>query len=400
MRRWILLGVMAVVALNAGAARRVTVAELVQAVIADCTAHKPEAEIVRQFGGMELTERLSEATLDRLSAQVQLSPQVAVALELLASQSAFLDLPASELPAAPPPGEDAQLKIFNAAGTFVAETLPHLPNFLATRTTIRYDDSPQEVKKGAWPTRAGLHLVGTSSREISVSGERGNASGGKGSDPSQDQGGLISWGEFGSVLGMILADSVNGKVNWSHWEDIGGVRCAAFHYSVPKSASHFEVVSALQRQASVEGFASRSSGDRASSMSARPNDDSSRTSVMHAIRAYQGSLWVDPATGAILRITIEANSKDSSDFQWAEMLVEYGAVEIRDASFICPVHSVALSRTMLSADASTGSAASAWLNATVFSNYHRFAGTTRIINGADAAEPGPQKPTEGNTKPE
>ena len=359
MRRWILLGVMAVVALNAGAARRVTVAELVQAVIADCTAHKPDAEIVRQFGGMELTERLSEATLDRLSAQVQLSPQVAVALELLASQSAFLDLPASELPAAPPPGEDAQLKIFNAAGTFVAETLPHLPNFLATRTTIRYDDSPQEVKKGAWPTRAGLHLVGTSSREISVSGERGNASGGKGS-----------------------------------------VRCAAFHYSVPKSASHFEVVSALQRQASVEGFASRSSGDRASSMSARPNDDSSRTSVMHAIRAYQGSLWVDPATGAILRITIEANSKDSSDFQWAEMLVEYGAVEIRDASFICPVHSVALSRTMLSADASTGSAASAWLNATVFSNYHRFAGTTRIINGADAAEPGPQKPTEGNTKPE
>jgi hypothetical protein len=73
-------------------------------------------------------------------------------------------------------------------------------NFLATRSINRYNDSPQELKKGAWPVRLGLHLVDTSSREISVRDERDSL-------PSavwQEQPGLISKGEFGSTLGMIL----------------------------------------------------------------------------------------------------------------------------------------------------------------------------------------------------
>ncbi len=398
MRRWILLGVMAAVALTAHAAKRVTVAELIQAVTTDSAAHKPDAEIIRQISAMELTERLSEATLDRLNAQVQLSPQVALALELQADQSAFLDLPVSELPALPPPGEDAQLKTFNAAGTFVAETLPHLPNFLATRTTIQYDDSPQEVKKGSWPVRAGLHLVGKLSRDTSVSAERTGTSAG-GAQGASQQGGLVSWGEFGSVLGMVLADSANGKVSWSHWEQLAGVRAAVFHYTVPKAASHFEVVNSIRREAGIEGFATHMDGSRIAGIGARQNNSSSQTSVIHADRGYQGSLWVDPATGSILRVTIEANSKDSSAFQWAEMMVEYGPVEIGGGTFILPVRSVAFSRTILSTDAMTGSAPSQWLNETLFNNYHRFVGTTRILTDADAA-PAPQKPADSESKPQ
>jgi len=40
--------------------------------------------------------------------------------------------------------------MFDAAAHYVAETMARLPNFLATRTTNRFDDSPQELKKGAW----------------------------------------------------------------------------------------------------------------------------------------------------------------------------------------------------------------------------------------------------------
>ena len=93
--------------------------------------------------------------------------------------------------------------MLEAARNYVAQTLPRLPNLLATRSIRRYDDSPQELKKGGWPVRLGLHLVDTSSREISVRDERGSL-------PSavwQEQSGLISKGEFGSTLGMILADT-------------------------------------------------------------------------------------------------------------------------------------------------------------------------------------------------
>ncbi len=81
------------------------------------------------------------------------------------------------------------------------------------------------------------------------------------------------------------------------------------------------------------------------------------------------------------------------------MLVEYGAVQIGGSSFICPVRSVALSRTMLSAEASTGNAASEWLNETLFTNYHRFVGTTRIVTGADLPTPKSENPADGSSKP-
>jgi hypothetical protein len=37
--------------------------------------------------------------------------------------------------------------MLEATRNYVARTLPRLPNFLATRSINRYDDSPQELKK-------------------------------------------------------------------------------------------------------------------------------------------------------------------------------------------------------------------------------------------------------------
>jgi hypothetical protein len=384
MRRFVLLGLLTVMTVPAFAAKRVTVSELLQSVTDAAAAHKPDAAIVRQIDGMELTERLSDLTLDRLNAQLSLSPPVALALALQADQSAFLDLPRNEQSSTLAPDQTEQLRIFDSAGRYVAETLPHLPDLLATRITNRYDDSPQAVTQGSWPVRAGLHLVDRSSHEISVRGEQDNQLANKGSALWEEQRGLTSWGEFGSVLGMILADSLNGKVSWGHWEQMGPVQAAVFGYSVPKPASHFQVVSSLRRQASVEGFASHIDGSRIAGIATRANNNSAGNSAVHETRGYHGSLWIDPATGTILRITIQADSKGSSSFQRADMLVEYGPVRIADSSFICPVRSLALSKTVLNAEASTGNAPSEWLNETLFTDYHRFAATTRIL---DAAQP-------------
>jgi hypothetical protein len=377
---------MATVALTARAAKRVTVAELVQAVTTAESAHKPDSEIVRQINGMELTERLSEFTLDHLSTQVAMSPTVALALQLLADQSAFLDLPASELPAAAAPDQAAQLKMFDAAAKYVAETLLRLPNLLATRTTSSYDDSPQEVKKGTWPVRAGLHLVDRSSREISIYGEQENQSAAKGSAHWQQQRGLTSWGEFGSVLGMILADSVKGNVIWSHWEQTSAGLVAVFRYTVPKSSSHFEVVSPLDRQSTVDSYETPKGGSRIAGLGKTASENPTTAATHRESRGYHGSLWLDPATGTILFITIEADSKGSDNFQRADMLVEYRAVKIGDSSFTCPVRSLALSKTVMIVGAGAGDEPSQWLNETLFTDYHRFASTTRIVGD----EPAPQ----------
>ena len=71
--------------------------------------------------------------------------------------------------------------------------------------------------------------------------------------------------------------------------------------------------------------------------------------------------------------------KNSEPFRRAAILVEYGPVQIADGTFICPVRSLALSIAAFNAQASSGDAPTQWLNETLFTGYHRFAGTTRVL---------------------
>jgi len=143
MRRLMLLVFLASLAPYAGATKRVSVVQLEQALTNTQSAHKPDADLARQIGEVELSERLSGATLNRLSASLDPGSQAAQALRLLANQSAFLDPPASELPSTAAPDDAAQQRMIEAARTYVAKTPPQLPDLSAIRTTDSYDDRPQ-----------------------------------------------------------------------------------------------------------------------------------------------------------------------------------------------------------------------------------------------------------------
>jgi VWFA-related protein len=392
--RWLMVLVfLASLVPYAGAAKRVTVAQLEQALTAAQSAHKADAEIARQIGGFELSERLTEASLRRLTTHLDAGSQAALALQLLADQSAFLDPPASELPATAAPDDAAQQRMIEAARTYLAKTVPQLPNLFAVRTTNRYDDGPQEAKKGSWPVRGAVHLVNTSSQEISVFEERTNEST-TAAPIKQEQSGLISGGEFGSTLSMILTDTVKGKVNWSHWEQGTAGPVAVFHYSVPSSASHFEVINSVPRQSSLEGTSTPGVGSRQGSGITLKSNGGSNTATFLTRPGYHGSLWVDPGSGTILRATMEAETKGSSQFKRAAILVEYGPVQIGESEFICPVRSLALSVAVDGANLDPltrmpGNAPTQWLNESQFTGYHRFGTTARMVK--DGATPQPEE---------
>jgi VWFA-related protein len=376
MRQFILLLLSALIVIPAGAAKRSTVAQLEQALNAAVVAHKSDIEIARKISDVELSERLTDIALGRLNKQFASGSRPVMALLLLADRSAFLDPPANELPATPTPDAATQQHLLEAAKRYAVDTLPHLPNLLATRTTFSFDDSPQEVTKGAYLERIGLHLTGSSKAEVSVRNEKENQLTRTGSASSHAQGGLMTWGEFGPTLLIILSDSGEGKMAWSHWEKTAsdGV-VAVFHYEVPKTASHYEIDTPVE-QYQPNGGSNRwayTGGKAAMTVS-------STTAMVRTKPGYQGSLWVDPATGTILRVTLVADLKGNSTIERGAILVDYGPVTIADKTVICPVRSLALSSAPATINATFAGTATAWLNENLFTDYHMFASTSRILS--------------------
>ena len=116
------------------------------------------------------------------------------------------------------------------------------------------------------------------------------------------------------MLTMILADAANGKVSWSHWEQAAAGPVAVPSYSVPKAASHYVVVGSTPQNGSVED------SPPCPGIGLKQGPDISRTTPYRITPGYYGSLWLDPATGTILRVSIEADLKDRDQVKRAGAL--------------------------------------------------------------------------------
>src|SRR6476620_5952385 len=96
MRKLLVLAIAGWMALSLWAAKRVTVVQLADSISTAIAQHRSDEDLARQLSALELSERLSQSTLEHFAARFPLQPRTALALQLLADQSAFLDLPAVE----------------------------------------------------------------------------------------------------------------------------------------------------------------------------------------------------------------------------------------------------------------------------------------------------------------
>lgn len=390
MRRLCTLALLIVAALPSFAAKRVSVARLEEVLKAASAGHKSDPEIARLIGSLEPSERISDATLARLNKQFAKGTATSIALQLLADKSSFLGLPSKELPAIPPPDPGTQQKQLLAARQFAIENLPQLPNLLATRTTYNFNDSPQNMQKGS-AERDGLHFINVTKAEVSVRNERANVQLSKGAAAQGPQNGLVTWGEFGSALLLILNDSAEGKITWGHWEQTPSGRLSVFDYSVPKSSSHYEISTPV-KQSVQSGASSRwaSGGDVvvAGAMTT--------LKVVHIKPAYHGSIWIDPSSGSILRISLIASLGGDTTLENAEVLIEYAPVRMNGETYICPIRSLALSQTPASVATTINGTTTEWLNENIYSNYHVFASTARIVTNEAESQPPTTSGTQAN----
>ena len=377
---------LAVLVRSAGA-ERITVEQLKQKLSTPLPAIEPgnvpvallrDARLATQIEKLELSERLTPSTLESIETQHTFREKSKQSLQLLADRSALLDPPATELPNQPPPDAERQKQILQAARTFVFKTLTRLPNFFATRTTYRFLGIPVELNQTALPVYTGLHPRGSYKREITyrdgkelldpmrVDSSNSEAGSPRGGVARWTQSGLETWGEFGPEPAVILLDAENGTLAFHHWEQGAQGLAAVYRFGVPEEYSHYEV-----------------------------NYACNYNNSFHAQPAYHGSLAIDPASGAIVRITLEAESKPDDPISHVASVIEYGPVQIGGRTYICPLRTLAFSVEVSDACAVGGrnrrQVQPMLLNRTTFTDYHRLGSTSRIITDADEMKESPRK---------
>ncbi len=329
-----------------------------------------------------MQERLSTARLEQLETMLP-GDKSRDALIAVADASAFVELPASEMPATALPDVAAQKRMMAMTVAYLGKTLPMLPNLFAARDTMRFESRPEALEGMTESplreaSRSRVTVLYRDGREFVDAGADKNK---KAHAPDK---GLTTWGEFGPILGTVLIDAAKSHLSWSHWEMGANGLEGVFHYAVPKDKSHYDVRFCCV--ADNYGF---------------------DISVVTERVGYHGEITVDPNSGTILRLTALADIGQGNPIGRADIAVEYGPVAIGGKTYFCPTRGIALARTpdlktlhkALAAPAGTGTSGMAatlqraslssiadspreeLLNDVAFREYHLFRGEARVMSG-------------------
>jgi hypothetical protein len=310
-----------------------------------------------------------------MTAELKPGKKTAQALQLLADQSAFLEPPAGEILSKATPQMAEQLRLYQGAVNFASVTIEKLPDFLATRTTHTFDNSAvtmtTDASRMGFSAHGPLHANGDYSRQITFrAGAEVNVDAAA-QDKQEKHGevppGLTSYGEFGPFLVTVLSDSARGQITWSHWEQTRAGPAAVFRYEVPQEASHYTVdyccVLFVPLLAAGGG---------------KENTKGANTPRnFHAAPGYHGYLYLDPQTGAVLRVTLQAEMHSDEPMTRLGVWVEYGSVQIGEKNYLSAVRSTAL---MVLHTWREGEPSLMQLNEVTFTNYHRFGSAAHILS--------------------
>lgn len=340
--------------------RRVTAAELEQ--IAGSARGASDGDVARQLSKLELTERLSEAKLTSLTAELR-GKKTRQALEALADVAAFLEPPPSEIPADAPPDPSTQQHILALAAAYLNHAMTRLPDFFATRMAVQYGETPAYNEGNTRIQAVPLHVTEDSraTAHYRQGAEVMDAAAAK----HVNQNRVFSTnGIFGPMLRVAQsAMGLSGAVTWNRWEQDAEGRRAVFHYRVPPERSLYGVSGCCLP-----------SGDGSSEFGIKPG--------------YHGEIAIDPASGAILRVEVEADLKGFVPLKQSDIMVSYGPVAIAGKTYILPTRSVHIWRQRTvpvleewNARFNTWGPYATMLNQFTFKDYHMFRGESRMLSG-------------------
>jgi|SRR5579863_995683 len=228
-------------------------------------------------------------------------------LQLVASPLVHAQTPGETVnaPRQDPPDPAAQDKLLELMHQYAAHYVSNLPNFLCLQVTRQLEAG---LKSNRW------HKGDTLTSKLSYNQGREQRSldsvNGKPVHPGEKRwhGALTTEGEFGILLSRVLGPDSEAWFTWSHWETLRGKVLAVFDFTVDKEHSTLSL---------------------------------NLSDLAKAVVPYHGSVYADPATGAVWRIT-DAASDIPAKLLTREIstTIDYDEILIADRKYLLPVQAI------------------------------------------------------------
>jgi hypothetical protein len=174
---------------------------------------------------------------------------------------------AEDIQPPPPPSPAQQQSLLSSIRQYAERYVDNLPNFICEQVTRQFEagKKPKHWHQGDTLASRLIYIGGREQRTLEFVNDR----------PVGNHGQiwhrpLITEGEFGMLMERVFASMPDTGFSWSGWQLSGNTWLAAFDYEIDKQHSTLSLTL----------------GDLAK-----------------AVVPYHGSIYVDPATGAIWRIT-------------------------------------------------------------------------------------------------
>ncbi len=350
---WILVVMM--LASPAWAAKKITVQQLKDMLVSLQQGRKTDAEVATELKQVELTEELTRSAMNSLVSYVS-GPLSTEQIYVLEARSAVLPPPAVDLPATPAPDAAAQKAILDKAVDYTTKTYAQLPHLTATKTTIRFQDNVEAIA-----TVTGMHSGSSdvdpnlvqanrfihyiNSTEVPVDTQNGAEKVSTAKDKTPwGQNGYIALQGQGPVLSSVLQDAQTaGTISWLRWETINKKAAAVFAFSVDKKKSHYAVSYCCFPTSEQTGLLSYKPGAQGSGdFTAKGNLQTHTTYDQHfnATVPYHGEIFVDPDSGIVVRLNLQAEFKAADDVQQEDQRIDYGPVKVGATALVLPTKAV------------------------------------------------------------
>jgi hypothetical protein len=378
MKRFGCVLMLALIAIPAWAAKKITVGELTDMLKSMHKENKSDADVSAALKQVELTEELTRSVMNNLVEFVpgQLSTEQIYVLE---ARSAFLAPPPSDIPTTAAPDAAGQKAILDKANTYVSSTYSQLPAISATKTTLRFQDNVEAVAPSSGMHSSATDVsVGSSfvnpfqfvhyinSTEATITSEHGAEKLPAEKDKTPwGANRMIALQEPDPSLGTIFAEAqATGSLKWTRWELINGKPAAVFSYDVPKKKSHLPInvccFPSLDQTGSVHFTGQNGIGGPGGAPGAAggAKGNLQTNTDWHNFKAsgvpYHGEFFIDPDTGTVVRMITQAELKSSDVVHQDDTRIDYAPATLGDKSLVLPIKTVINTEVVPNGDSGAG----------------------------------------------